>query len=88
MSTAIDLAFPTPELTEGEEILLREIYKNPALRKHLLLLSANSGKNLLGLSARVLSDAETRLVHEFVRGELSVLSTLLDFATIVSQPTN
>lgn len=76
MSSAKTIIQP-PSLTEADEILLSEIYKNPTLQKHLIILAMNDSLDLLSLSSRGLSNDELAKSHEYIKGKLSFAATLL-----------
>jgi hypothetical protein len=77
---------PSRELSQTEQDLLLEIYKNPVVIKHLQILAQNDLMELAGLGT--LSNTNETIVkaHATVTGKLAVLATLLSIAnTTVTQ---
>jgi hypothetical protein len=76
MSTEVSQLFEVEVLSETEEALLIEFYKNPVVKKHLKIMAQNDANELIQLSTSGKTERELALAHEHIRGRLSTISTL------------
>ena len=74
---AIDLIYPTIELTSIEMVELARIFTAPIVQKYLLFLARRTNKELATVGSIELEDKKIADVHRTCLGRLEVLNTLL-----------
>ena len=77
LPSPVDLVFPNIDVTAGEMMNIALHLTDPAVRKYLISLGRNMGKELATLPVGDLTDKQLADAHRTILGRIDVINTLL-----------
>jgi len=81
--------FPTQELTEQEEHLLKEIFCHPSVKKYLHTLAYNIGRDMILANSLIQEDPAKYLrIQTRGQGALDLVDTLLSSHQLLAETFN